>query len=387
MKKNLLLKVLSVLILGTSAQADVVITVGGDVNFNRNRLQALPDGVSYGNSVTPFASFTTGIRPLLNGDLNFANIETVVTDTNDLSNEDKKFAFASHTNSIRHLLDIGFNFFSLANNHTYDYGQKGMERTHSEFSKLKNEYGQMVYHGIDDRKNVLVPRLFSINGIRIAFAAITIADSKFRATPDRKGILYIHSEADYKELTQNFKKTPADFKIMSIHYGTEGQVSLDGGQRKRYEYALDYGDVDLILGHHPHVVRPIQKNDKGMIFYSFGNYLMLGSADMTKRQNTNLDWGMFARLYLERDPQTGKVKVEATEVIPLTNTHTRTTPLQANQASIRVQGLNILGQQQLGNDSLYLNVDPLTGRGTYCDSNLNSIRAKILCSSNLSGLY
>lgn len=366
------------------ASADVVLTMGGDVNFNRNRLGTHPLGVTYDKNVVPWKSLTHSIRPLINGDLNFANIETVVTDDNSLINEQKAFAFMSHTNSIRHLIEIGFNLFNLANNHTYDYGQTGIEKTLMEFQKLKQDHRNIIYAGVADRPTLLQPEVFSVNGIRIAFAGISIMDPRFSATMDRNGLLNIRSDKDFQSLMAAFKKTQADFKILSTHFGVEGKVTLDPGQKTRYEYALQQGDINLIIGHHPHVARPIQNRAGRFIFYSLGNYLMLGSADITKKQDTYADWGMFARLYLERDPRTGKVKIDAAEVIPLTNTHSRATPMSSNNAAIRIEGLNVLSMQELGADeALDLKIDSLSGKGVFCGDNMTSIRAKTMCASHL----
>lgn len=356
--------------------ADVVLTMGGDVNFNRNRLAVSPQGVSYGKNYSPFSHFTRGIAPLIDGDLNFANIETVVTSVNDLTNEDKKFAFASHTTSIEHLVHLGFNLFSLANNHTYDYGYKGMERTYSEMAQLKRMYPSIDYHGIETRPNLLKPVIIEKNGIKIAFATISIADSKFRGTDNRRGLLYIHNDSDYRDLIKAFANTQADYKILSTHYGTERQVQLDKGQQSRYEYALDYGDIDLIIGHHPHVIRPIQKYKNKFIFYSLGNYVMLGSADMTKSKSPYIDWSMFARVHIKKN-KTGKAVAEAIEVVPITNTHARTVPMQGEAAQYRIRVLNALNRDQIKNDPLQLSIKG--SQGVYCNGSVEGTRAKQIC--------
>jgi poly-gamma-glutamate capsule biosynthesis protein CapA/YwtB (metallophosphatase superfamily) len=377
------LSLLFVSVLSLSAQADVVLTMGGDVNFNRNRMPVDPRGVMYGDKAAAWSSLTSQIKPLINGDLNFANIETVISSRNDLPNEEKTYAFKSHPNSIRNLLNIGFNLFNIANNHSYDYGVGGMEQTVFELDQLQLDYPNMVYHGIGERPQLLQPRVFEVKGIRVAFASISISEARFRATDTQKGLLHIRSDKDFKDLVVAFSRTQADFKILSIHSGTESQVTLDPGQKARFEYALQYGKINLIIGHHPHVVRPIQKSGDQFIFYSLGNYLMVGSANITERIDPNMDWGMFSRLYLERDPATGKVKIDAVEVIPLTNTHNRSSPLLASSAGLRIQELNRLSESQVGPLALKLQVDPITGRGVFCGERLNSIRAKTMCAGKL----
>lgn len=367
--------------LGQTVSADVVLTMGGDVNFNKNRNAVYADGVQYGAERISWKSFTQNLKPLINGDLNFANIETVVSSSNDLSDEDKKFAFKSHPNAVQNLIDLGFNLFNLANNHTYDYGHPGIRQTALEMAELRQQNPRIAYHGVGFRQDLIKPLEFDLNGIRFAFATASIGDPQFQARNDRPGMLFIRDDRDYQQLVQNFAKSKADFKILSIHFGTEGKTELDVGQRTRFEYALKHGGVNLIIGHHPHVIRPIQKKADGMIFYSLGNYLMLGSADITKKLDINTDWGMFSRLYLERDPYSGKVKIDAVEVIPLTNTHARVAPMPGMKAAQRIAGINALSEIQLGAEAFRLKVDSLTGRGIFCSSEMNSVRAKTMCSS------
>lgn len=370
------------LILSLPAKADVVLTMGGDINFNKNRHAVNASGVALGKNPTPFSYYTKELQPLINGDLNFGNIETVVSSKNDLSDEDKKFAFKSHTNAIRNLLDIGFNLFNLANNHTYDYGQAGINRTFEEINLLQQEYPDMIHNGVNYRAELLKPVEFVKNDIKFAFATASIGDPKFKATSSRLGILFMRDDKDYLALLENFRKSDADFKILSIHYGTESQVSLDVGQKKRYEMALTKGGVNLIIGHHPHVIRATggYSNDQA-IFYSLGNYVMLGSADITKRYNVNADWGMFARLYLERNPFTQKVEINAYEVIPLTDTHAQVKPMVSFKAKERILSLNNLSSEQLKNQALTYKINPLTGAGFSCSQEMYSVRAKIMCAA------
>lgn len=366
--------------LSSPAHADLVLTMGGDINFNKNRRNVDAAGVVLGNKPTNFTYFTKHLAPLLTGDLNFGNIETVVSSQNDLNDQDKKFAFKSHTNAVRNLLNIGMNLFNTANNHTYDYGQAGIERTFNEMNRLQSEYPEMVHNGINYRSDLLTPLEFEKNGIRIAFATASIGDPKFRATANKKGILFIRDDRDYFTLLDNFKKSTADFKILSIHMGTESQNNLDVGQKKRYEMALHRGGVNLIIGHHPHVIRATgHYSDSQAIFYSLGNYLMLGSADITRRSNINSDWGMFARLYLARNPDTQKVEISAYEVIPLTDTHAQVKTLPSFKAQERIKALNKLSRDQLQDKALTYKINPMTGSGYYCKETLHSFRAKLMC--------
>ena len=109
--------------------AGITLVIVGDTGLNGSLQPVRPDaGLRHG---TPhvWSTLTSGIAAEINGDLNFANLETVVTDRNDLSAPDKAFNFRSHPAGVRHLVEVGFNLISTANNHSIDFGERGIRET------------------------------------------------------------------------------------------------------------------------------------------------------------------------------------------------------------------------------------------------------------------
>jgi len=101
---------------------DIVLV--GDTGFNSSDAPVDAKGIHKGRAVTSFPETLAGISRDIDGDLAFANVETVVTDRNDLSPESKDkdapFHFRSHPAAVKALMDVGFNMFALANNHAFD---------------------------------------------------------------------------------------------------------------------------------------------------------------------------------------------------------------------------------------------------------------------------
>jgi hypothetical protein len=100
----------------------LTIVLVGDAGFNASDAAVDAKGVHKGKAVTPFTDVTSGIAKDIDGDLAFVDLETVVTDRNDLQpekkggDEDAPFHFRSHPAAVKALIDLGFNLFSLANN-------------------------------------------------------------------------------------------------------------------------------------------------------------------------------------------------------------------------------------------------------------------------------
>ena len=90
----------------------------------------MPTGSARGKQTHRFSYLLGGIAADMDGDLAFINLETVITDRNDLAPEAKgkgAFHFRSHPAALKALIHAGFNLFSLANNHSFDYGAAGVE--------------------------------------------------------------------------------------------------------------------------------------------------------------------------------------------------------------------------------------------------------------------
>ena len=100
----------------------MVIVVGGDIGLSGSDQPVSAKGAYRHGARYDWADLTRHLGLLVNGDINFANLETVVTDKNSLPPTPKKFRFRSHPVGVQHLVKLGFNAFSLANNHAIDYG-------------------------------------------------------------------------------------------------------------------------------------------------------------------------------------------------------------------------------------------------------------------------
>src|SRR5690606_19282097 len=150
---------------------------------------------------------------------------------------------------------LNVNLFSLSNNHSFDFGSEGLRRTKEAMEWIQREYPFVKSHGIQVKGERIAPVEFTTAGQKVAFAAVNGAGGYGNGNPF--SLINLHSE-DYRVLVQAFKRSDAALKILSIHYGKEKQVRLNRGQADRYRYAVDHGGVNLILGHHPHVIRPVE---------------------------------------------------------------------------------------------------------------------------------
>jgi len=359
---------------GQAADDTITVVVTGDVGFSRNNTPVDSRGVQKYGRRQPFADATAAIARDIDGDLNFCNLETVVTDRNDLPRDMKgqgrPYSFRTHPAAVRQLARVGFNMMSLANNHSMDYGVPGLKQTLKHMSAFS---GKITANGIGmNREKAASPDVVRVKGAKVAFASIGIVTNnlaRHRAGANTPGQIAYRFDDDYNYITSRLAKTQADYRMLSIHYGIERQVRVDSRQLRQYRgLAARSRKIDLVIGHHAHVVRAVETVGNSVIFYGLGNFLHHGTADM-RRNSLCRDYGLMGKVYLKKG-KGGRLITRAIEVIPVTMMHIRTQRYaRVSDAIERVQVLNYLARDldDAANGARGTRFTPTSsGTGLYC---------------------
>jgi poly-gamma-glutamate capsule biosynthesis protein CapA/YwtB (metallophosphatase superfamily) len=356
----------------------------GDAGFNPKGAEVKPEGFVKDDRAIGFKESLSGVARDVDGDLAFVNLETVITDRNDLTPDSKgqtsPYNFRSHPAGLTALLETGFNLFSLANNHSMDYGAYGAEETLYHMAIAAAERA-IAYAGLGaNYEEATRPGCLEVGGMKLGFAAtgiITGQREEHRAGQDMPGQAGYRNERDFKLVVNRLAELPADYRILSIHYGLEGRVVPDARQLRDWRgYAAQARGIDLIVGHHPHVAQGVERTGSSLIFYGLGNFLHPGTAEM-KRFGICRDYGLMAKVHLAK--LEGDWKVGAIEAIPLTGTHMKPERFPAQQSMQRIFALNYLGAQ-LGDGitSQGVRFTPRRdGSGLYCSQGAERLGGKV----------
>jgi poly-gamma-glutamate synthesis protein (capsule biosynthesis protein) len=70
----------------------------------------------------------------------------------------------------------------------------------------------------------------------------------------------------------NKLRPEVDCLIVSVHWGVEYEPRPDARQRQLGRLLIDNG-VDVVAGHHPHVLQEPEWYEDGVIIYSMGNFV------------------------------------------------------------------------------------------------------------------
>jgi len=162
------------------------------------------------------------------------------------------------------LVNLGFNLISLANNHTLDKGEDAVLYSNS-YWKSKNIITAGSYSSVDERNEI---KVYEQNGIKYAFFAYT-TNSNARVKKDY--LLNMYSADKVKRDIESIKDQ-VDVILVSMHWGNENTNIPTSNQRQIAEYLSSLG-VNIIIGHHPHVVQPVERINNTIVIYSLGNFI------------------------------------------------------------------------------------------------------------------
>lgn len=211
-------------------------------------------------------------------DLNVANLESTILGKNPktginpcpVESERRLMIFCGDPKFVPYFKTNKF-IFTLANNHIDDFNINRLDAKKLTMDTL-NSYG-VPFYSVHESNSEFVMR--EINDIKFGFIGVDLINhyGGFN-TQSKKKILELIKKYDSK----------VDWLILSIHWGSEYDTKQSKDQIEFAHAFIDTG-VDVIHGHHPHVLQPIEYYKSKLIFYSLGNFVF--DQNFSKETNTS----------------------------------------------------------------------------------------------------
>jgi poly-gamma-glutamate synthesis protein (capsule biosynthesis protein) len=177
----------------------------------------------------------------------------------------------AYFNGPRELADAlaatGWDACSTAGNHALDRGLTGIRET----LEVLDAAG-VGHAGTARDAGERLPVLYRVNGVRVAHLAYTLPTNEPRPY-DAPWAVNIIDADDILADACWARENGAEFTIVSLHWGTEYQQVLDAAQTRLAGALTASPDIDLILGHHTHLVQTIARVNGKVVVYGMGNLL------------------------------------------------------------------------------------------------------------------
>lgn len=243
------------------------------------------------------------VRPILSAaDLAICHVESPVSSTD--TNLSGYPVFNAPRALVEAAVDAGYDGCSTASNHSFDRRADGVRSTLDVFEQLGLPQAGMARDADDD----LTPVLYDVNDITVAHISATYSLNGFELPAAEPFLVdLIDPEAIIAEAALA-KAAGAEFVVVSLHWGNEYQQTPSSAQDQWLSEILPADEVDLIIGHHAHVVQPVDKVGDEWVVFGLGNFLSNQSANCCVAASQD---GMIATVtLLENDDGT----IEATGI-------------------------------------------------------------------------
>ena len=173
----------------------------------------------------------------------------------------------------RALAEAGFSIVNHATNHVMDKGEKAVYATMDFWDSISGVELLGIHRSKEERSK---PKLLYMNNITLGFLSYTYGTNGIKVPADKPFLVsLINTETMAEEI--NAIRPLCDFLVVSMHWGEEYQHEYSKNQAELAAFLAKH-NVDLVIGHHPHVIQPIEYLDRSdgkkmLCFYSLGNFL------------------------------------------------------------------------------------------------------------------
>ena len=163
----------------------------------------------------------------------------------------------------------GYDTCSTASNHALDQGEQGV------YDSLDALDAAGLRHTGTARNQTeqATPVIYQVKGVKIGHLSYAMHFNGNKPPPGKAWIANRIDVAAIKKAAAATRKAGAQIIVLSAHWGTERVHTPDAEQQFWAKQLIADPNIDLIIGHHAHVVQPFQKINGKWIAYGVGNTL------------------------------------------------------------------------------------------------------------------
>lgn len=183
-----------------------------------------------------------------------------------------------HKNAMAAVKYAGFNCVTLANNHFYDFGDKGASDT----LKACEEYGIDHVGGgmnLKEAETILYKQIGNET-----LAVINFCENEWSIATNSSGgsapLNLVHNTRSIQEARKQ-----ADFVLVIVHGGTEHYQLPTPRIKETYRFFIEQG-ADAVVNHHQHCYAGFEEYKGKPIFYGLGNFCFDKNDPLNEKWNS-----------------------------------------------------------------------------------------------------
>jgi Bacterial capsule synthesis protein PGA_cap len=257
---------------GNTRPRQVSIVLTGDILLHNTIWdQARRDAAARGRAGFDFRPILGGVRAVVSGaDVAICHLETPLAAAGGPYTGYPRFSVPPQI--TRALSWTGYDGCTTASNHTLDAGEAGVRRTLAALDDAQLAHAGSARTAAESHRPMW---LKAGDGQPVRIAVLAYTQMLNGLTPPH-GKSWIVNTIDPKSIlldARRAREAGADLVLVALHWGTEYQHQPTRDQRRIARRLLASPDVDLVYGHHAHVVQPFGKIGGKWVAYGLGNCL------------------------------------------------------------------------------------------------------------------
>jgi poly-gamma-glutamate synthesis protein (capsule biosynthesis protein) len=228
--------------------------------------QASADAAASGRSGHDFGPMLAPLRPVVGGaDVAICHMETPVAPPGGPYSGYPSFSVPAEI--AQALAATGYDACTTASNHTFDRGAEGVVRTLDALDAA----------GMDHAGSARTPQeaaattLLEVDGIDVALVSYTFGSNGIPAPGGETWRSNLIDEARIVTDAGIARQRGAEVVVVALHWGDEYEHEPNDQQDALAPRLIRSPDIDLLLGHHAHVVQPVEPIDGEWVVYGMGN--------------------------------------------------------------------------------------------------------------------
>ncbi|MFB7938035.1 CapA family protein [Streptomyces sp. NPDC056049] len=241
-----------------------------------------------GSAGLDFEPLLAGVRPVIGkADLAICHMETPVGRPEGPFQGYPEFLVPPQI--LTALKDVGYDTCSTASNHTYDHGLKAVRRTLDTMDRVGLGHAGSA-RTRDEAQKI---NIRDVKGVKVAHLSYSW-ESFLNPTPQKERWAFNRISTDEIKMAEaRARQQGAEVVILSVHWGLEHYNEPSVPQLQLAERLTEETGIDLVIGHHAHVVQPIQKLNGTWVAYSLGNQVARHSSPTGLTEEGVIGWFEF----------------------------------------------------------------------------------------------